>query len=206
MGQYKLWLHYREVDQQLHAQLVQLTADLDALKQQTQDVPEDLSALSDNPILRALLAQLTPSPSATPPLPQSTTTVLEDATRQNIEEVGVPVSHALHALTSLPNFDSQLLPVPLMLSTSERSIETVYSVSPHPELDLLPEDLTTFVDEHTQTAPIRTLPWWLRNSPDILKQEGQLFDQQSERTNHLVERWLERWGRHPNTQEREGQK
>jgi hypothetical protein len=203
MGQYKLWLHYREIDQQLRAQLAQLTADLDALKRQTQDLPQDLSALSDNPILLALLAQATPS--AAPPLPQIPTNTPEDAIRENTEEIGIAVSHALHAWTSLPNFDSQHLPVPPPVSSPEMSTEAVVAISSHPELGLLPDDLTTFVDEHTQTAPIRTLPWWLRNSPDILKQEGQLFDQQSERTNHLVERWLERWGRRQNAQEREGQ-
>jgi hypothetical protein len=80
--------------------------------------------------------------------------------------------------------------------------------TPHPELDLLPKDIPSFVDEHTQTVPLRTPPWWLRKIPANSVAAGafqELKDQQSERTNHLVQRWLERWGRSADAPGREDQ-
>ncbi len=71
--------------------------------------------------------------------------------------------------------------------------------SPHPELRLLPEDMGAFIDEHTQTEPRMQLPWWLRNAA-LLNANGPI-DQESIRTNKLIQRWIERWGHHPDAQE-----
>ena len=43
------------------------------------------------------------------------------------------------------------------------------------------------------------LPWWLRNAA-LLNANGPI-DQESMRTNRLIQRWIERWGRHPDAQE-----
>jgi hypothetical protein len=66
-----------------------------------------------------------------------------------------------------------------------------------PELELLPEEMIAFFDEHEQTDPQLELPWWLRNIAVSSKDEqaGQPTDHNSIRTNRLVQRWIERWGR-----------
>jgi hypothetical protein len=59
--------------------------------------------------------------------------------------------------------------------------------------------MMTFFDEHAQTDPQLELPWWLRNITVSSKNEqgSQPIDQNSIRTNRLVQRWIERWGPHP---------
>jgi hypothetical protein len=64
-----------------------------------------------------------------------------------------------------------------------------------------PEDMMAFFEEHAQTDPQLELPWWLRNiaisSKD--KQGNRPIDHHSIRTNRLVQRWIERWGRQSST-------
>lgn len=65
------------------------------------------------------------------------------------------------------------------------------------EIELLPDDMFAFFEEHSQTDPQLELPWWLRkititNGDD---DGGKPIDQESIRTNRLVQRWVERWGR-----------
>jgi hypothetical protein len=155
MGQYKQWLHYREIDQHLHNQLTQLTAELATLQNQAQLLEADLS-LSENIVISSLLAQLVPpEPAQIPEVDQQS-----------------------------PVDQQELLPEPVLTSV------------PHAELDLLPEDIATPIDEMTPTAPLQSMPWWFRNiPPSSSEQEGPFIDQQSLRTDRHVERWLERWGR-----------
>lgn len=70
------------------------------------------------------------------------------------------------------------------------------NLPPIPHSDpMLPEDMGAFLDEHTETEPQVALPWWIRNA-GVLNPNGPV-DQESARTNRLVQRWIERWGRHP---------
>jgi hypothetical protein len=61
--------------------------------------------------------------------------------------------------------------------------------------------MMAFFEEHAQTDPQLELPWWLRNiaisSKD--KQSNRPIDHHSNRTNRLVQRWIERWGRQSST-------
>src|SRR5438105_1438084 len=107
MGQYQQWLHYRAVDQQLHAQQEQLARELTDLHEQA-DLLKDSASAPDNVIVQAL-ARLS---------------------REFFQETA-----------------SSVLP-------SER-VKSAVAIS--------------------GTGPL---------------------DQQSVRTNHLVQRWMERWGRH----------
>ncbi len=220
MGQYRQWLHYREVDQQLHAQLAQLIEERTILHKRVQPLADGLS-LSDNTIIHALLAQLHPASSASQPIVlqektdeqmalDASSTVPEDLdlSRRRAEETGIGVSPALHGWTNLPNFDSQQVPIlPPAPSSSTKPEAAAPAITTHPELDLLPEDLASFVDEHTQTAQFRIPPRWLR---DILantteQERPSVISQQNERTNQLVERWLKRWGRSDEEPQREDQ-
>ena len=63
-------------------------------------------------------------------------------------------------------------------------------------MHLLPEDMFAFFEEHSQTDPQIELPWWLRKITIISKEDdsSKPIDQESIRTNRLVQRWVERWG------------
>jgi hypothetical protein len=75
------------------------------------------------------------------------------------------------------------------------------SILNHSEIELLPEDMIAFFDEHEQTDPQLDLPWWLRKITVSSKdqQAGRPIDHNSIRTNRLVQRWIERWGHQPST-------
>lgn len=217
MGQYQQWLHYREVDQHLQAQLevlvrelVQLQEHAHLLEQSIQplyesrsvetsstDIQECLQA--DNPILHALATSLnerhspmestkedTPIPT---PLPQTTP-----------NRPAETISPALFGWSNLPNFRPQQVPVETAkagnaspfsnTSQPQLPLPTV----PHSDMGLLPEDMATFFDQHDQTEPRLELPPWLRNA--INRPDGPI-DQETIRTNRLVQRWIERWNRYP---------
>jgi len=85
----------------------------------------------------------------------------------------------------LPNFNPQQMP------------GTLYTRTPHPELVPLPEDRTVDFYERGYTEPRLELPEWLYNlavSPGATDRTSPI-DQQAIRTNRLVQRWIERWGR-----------
>lgn len=110
---------------------------------------------------------------------------------------------ALSAHASLPNFGPA---VPLEMQPSS-SYETYLSPSRRPDAEaaLLPDDMQELFDEHGQTDPQMELPWWLRKivaSSNTPLPDGPI-DQESVRTNRLVQRWLERWGRQPSHQQGE---
>ena len=65
----------------------------------------------------------------------------------------------------------------------------------------MPEDMIAFLDGHERTDPQLELPWWLRNITISSRDEqaGRPIDYKSIRTNRLVQRWIERWGRQPST-------
>lgn len=118
MGKYHQWLHYRTVDQQLHAQQEQCERELVNLRQQA-DLFKDNASAPDNVIIQALARQ--------------------------------------HR------------------STSQVQVSSAFAQSP----------------ENVRSA---ATVWG-----------SGLVDQQSVRTNHLVQRWMERWGRHPPPMQEDGQ-
>src|SRR5690349_3059565 len=214
MGQYQLWLQYREIDQQLHTELESLTRDLAQLQEQANRL-ELADSSSSNLIIQALTQYLQPeiqavgaSGIASSNGVQSGQPAPQDAIHQvptkhwPPEKNGTATAHsgtvspALFAWSNLPNFDTGKIRGPDPSSTAPSQAHL------HSEFDLLPTDMNTFFHTHSQTAPQLKLPWWLRNTtptpqqPDTSSLEqrrvGQI-DQQSMRTNQLVQRWLERW-------------
>lgn len=224
MGHYQQWLHYREVDQHLQSQLETLERELAQLQEHTPSVSQseqlsldaisseaDLSEqgafngslLAENKIIQALATNLNGHSSAV-----ETT---HEATRASDIEQPFPsvpdtsresISPALFASSSLPNFASPDVHIAAS-TTSFRSfnpnIQQPVPSIPHEETALLPEDMLSFIDEHTLTDPQLELPWWLRNiaAASRAHQSNGPIDQESLRTNRLVQRWLERWGRQP---------
>ncbi len=213
MGQYRLWLHYREIDQHLGAQLKTREAELAKIDEEITRL-EATTSLEDNAIIGALFTQLyerdTPASMALPPVfsqesPVSTaiTPVLSaelaettgaDAATWNEEKLPVnTVSPALFAWSNLPNFDSQN--VQPTASTPSRELS---QVAPDPAANLLPTDISAFVEAHNRTFPQVQIPWWLRETlqpPPLAEESHQSnpVDQQSKRTNQLVQRWFARW-------------
>lgn len=115
------------------------------------------------------------------------------------------ISQALFAQSSLPSAEEQF---PLDSVASPTSSQPQFNSSaalppiphtPHSESMLLPEDMGAFIEQHTQTEPRMELPWWLRNA--ALQNANGPIDQESMRTNRLIQRWIERWGRHSDVRE-----
>lgn len=183
MGQYQQWLQYREIDQQLHTQLESLAGDLAQLKEQAQRLAIAHPS-SGNLIIQALTHYLKPASGTSISTSNGTTT-----------EHSETVSPALFAWSNLPNFDTAKI-----RGANPQSPAT--PMPSHSEFDLLPPDMHTFFQTHSQTAPQMKLPWWLRNNTLVPHPQNSglaeqratgPIDQQSIRTNQLVQRWLERW-------------
>lgn len=201
MGQYRQWLHYREVEQDLHAQIQLLTSQMTQLQEQA-DLLKDATVTADNSILQALFHDQTlevpllspPEPPVAEPSPQQ-----GESDEHASEQALTTVSPALFAWGRLPNFDSQEVPTYPAGADPSQHLPT----TPRPDLDLLPQDMVAFFDEHAQTAPQVKLPWWLRKTvTGTISSDGKTpIDQQSIRTNRLVQRWFERWGRYSHSSE-----
>jgi hypothetical protein len=197
MGQYQQWLHYQAIDRRLQTQVDTLEAELAQLKEHLhileQQQPE-ATPLTDNPIIQALFANLHTHYSS----PKSTTrntngsTISLTSDLQSLESEDT-ISPALLSWGGLPDFRLQEIEEPFPV------VEQALPLPSHPAIELWPEDMMTFFDEHAQTDPQLELPWWLRNITVSSKNEpgSQPIDQNSIRTNRLVKRWIERWGPHP---------
>ncbi|TMD61806.1 MAG: hypothetical protein E6I91_17090 [Chloroflexi bacterium] len=215
MGQYQQWMHYREVDKQLQSQLETLERELAQLQgwaqsevqpdQQSQDIvsPETWSPempafkstlLTENKIIRTLADTFngqSPAPSS-PNAP------------------GETISSALFAWSNLPNFDAPEMPMEPQVNSPQQlnpDLEYAGARIPHQEMALLPDDMNSFIKEHTLTDPQIELPWWLRNiavTSGTSHSDGPI-DHESIRTNRLVQRWLERWGQQPSPQNSRGE-
>ena len=191
MGQYQQWLHYQTIDRRLRATLEALEQELASLESQSGDCPQ-FAVLLDNPIVSALFTSLTARANhhMAPPdngnaLP--TSELYEQISNGSAETI----SSALLHWGELPDFGSRQ-PDP---SQQHEILPPLFF--DHPEIELLPEDMFAFFEEHSRTDPQLELPWWLRKititSGD--DETGKPIDQESIRTNRLVQRWVERWGR-----------
>ena len=229
MGQYQQWLHHRSADQQLQVQLETLESELAQLQEHAQSVeqceplpqdavsppapfPEDTaferSFPATNKIILALAASLNGQVSS--PLDENTSTIVPTghhvpASDQSAETI----SSALFAWSNLPNFEAPNLPIePSMVSTSTfTNLDQLFPHIPHQEFVLLPEDMSSFIDKHSLTDPRLELPWWLHNIAVTSRANNSNgpIDQERIRINHLIQRWLERWGYQPSSQDTHGE-
>ena len=196
MGQYQQWLHHREADRQLRAQLGALETELTQLQGQARLVGAAFEAdqsLTSNAIIRALAIHLNEQTIANSDAAATSTATASHGSTETI-------SPALFGWSRLPNFGPQDIQQPLPNTDVDKPLPS----HPHLEMDLLPEDMAAFFDEHSQTEPQLELPWWLHNivvSAGTGYRNGPI-DQESIRTNRLVQRWLERWGRQSPHQEK----
>jgi hypothetical protein len=206
MGQYQQWLHYRDIDRLLHAQLEELEEELTQLQvreqlllQILQPVTGDAPSLlqSGNEILRALAIG---SNGHTEPRERSQghTQSANGATEMTA------ISPAPAAQNGLPPAEEPYITDPNSLQLPQPPLHKNMTPPPVPHSPhyepamLLPEDMDAFIDGHTETEPRMELPAWLRNA--ALHNANGPIDQESMRTNRLIQRWIERWGRHQELQ------
>ena len=180
MGHYQQWLSCQETDRRLRAQLETLEVELAQLQDQLHLSEQQPVPQADNPIIQALAANLNdhhaPPNSTSGNMDLRSTSLLLD-TEPSVP--GEPISPALLNWGGLPNF-----------GTWEEAAQ-----ASHPEP--AQEDMEAVVDQPTQTDLQLELPWWLRNitisASDM--HVAKPIDQETIRTNRLVQRWIERWGR-----------
>jgi hypothetical protein len=196
MGQYRLWLHYREVDRQLHTELELLEEKLAALQEQAGRL--QAAASTDNVIVQALQAFLRTAAEAAPDttpdgLPEHVPSNgihagYADSAAMATEQPTGAISRALFAWSNLPNIDMQAI--------SGLALKAGPSI---PTPDLLPEDdlLPAMPGARDQQSIARLqAPRWLANLAPSSRSSSMLpVDQQSIRADLLIQRWLERWGR-----------
>ncbi len=216
MGQYQQWLHYREIDQQLHAELEALEAQLADLQERARQIEQTLPQ-ANNQIISVLATMLKEQTTlanrmrADEPIAEISSEEVEYWV-ENESADALPLQPALAAWGNLPNFDTQDMPIhpappqgetpsrnsspPQTPSLTFSDREKVLPPMPPPEPGLLPENMAAIFEEHSSTDPQIELPWWLPAIPAArgVNRSGPT-DQESARTSHLVQRWQERWGR-----------
>ena len=196
MGQYQQWLQYQEIHKHLSTQVEALKAELAKLQEclDRSGQQHEVASFSDNPIMLALVAL-----SSSQPFPPNShvrsTHEIHNPSVIGSEQSSDTISTALRSWGGLPNFELYEINEPLPVDHQSPLLLN------HPEIELLPEDMIAFFDEHEQTDPQLELPWWLRKITVSSKdqQAGRPIDHNSIRTNRLVQRWIERWGRQPST-------
>jgi hypothetical protein len=188
MGQYRQWLQFREIDYQLHNQLHQLETQLVQLQAQVDTNRSQEEMLAGNTIMQALAAyaQRERNGHATDEEPPFT-------------EHQSPHSFSI-ALQARGSFSAAETPEmqELLRQQQDSRMPDAIPGTPHTELALLPDDINTFIEEHTQTGQQRPPAWWLQT----LQQQtpppssSPATDEQSRmRPNRLVQRWAARWGK-----------
>jgi hypothetical protein len=194
MGQYKQWLQYQELHKRLSSQVEALEVELAKLQECLDQLGQhhEIASIPDNPITQALIAHMT-----------SQSTLINSDARYTLETNNPPESvsdessdsnsPAFRNWRELPNFKGDEIREAGLVDNQSASFFN------HPEIALLPEDMIAFLNEHTD--PQLELPWWLRNITVSSKDEqaGRPIDHNSIRTNRLVQRWIERWGRKSST-------
>ena len=196
MGQYQQWLQYQEIHKHLSTQVEALKAELAKLQECLDRLGQqhEVASFSDNPIMQALVAHTSSQP-VPPNNDVKSTPETHNPSVIGSDQSGDTISSALRSWGGLPNFELYEIKEPFPVDHQSPSFLN------HPEIELLPEDMIAFFDEHEQTDPQLELPWWLRKITVSSKdqQAGRPIDHNSIRTNRLVQRWIERWGRQPST-------
>lgn len=189
MGQYRQWLLAQEVDQSLRAQLEALETELVQLQDQA-SLLKEVCLQENNPIICALA--IGPSSDAVAISSPGLDTAVDEFIQRiapsllDWSENGstlLPDTHKGHGRDKylsgkqepLPNGDTAALPAS--------------------EVVPLPEDVLAGFGESGQIEPQSELSWWL-DTPAVSSNTGELaipIDQESLRTNRLVQRWVERW-------------
>jgi hypothetical protein len=197
MGQYTQWLYHRQVDQQLRAQIAPLEQELHALQEQAVQL-ENAASYAENPIIQAVAMQQSAEALLQDSPRTPSTEQLAPIHRESEEQASKSVSSALFAWSHLPNLDTQKVPLSAQTPGMSDSEDMQRLSRPHPEINLLPSDMATFIDTHEQTMPQPRLPKWLRHATlaAYTADEPKLAPSAPDaRTDASIRRWLQRWGK-----------
>jgi hypothetical protein len=214
MGQYRLWLHHRAIDQNLHEQ--QLTH-----KQELSEIDEHIARIektatpTNNALLSMLMQQLQLQEHATSNITDTTGThngVPQENTHSQKYQTPPPSNYGqqgsvpqtadprlaprpphiypgLLAWGHLPNFSTQ--DIHISEAPSADPVSILPTATDHP----LPSDLHPLLDPKPQAN--ERLPWWLRNlaqSPHEEQEPQQThpIDEQRIHTNQRIQHWFAR--------------
>lgn len=200
MGQYSQWLRHREIDQQLQSQQARLEQDLRNLQEQARHL-EVHDYHAPNSIIQAL--QQSTHTNARP-----TTSSLDTPSTHHLP---VPEPHtpstAMPTTASIPSIPSHPLWTPLP-DTIERGRYTNPRL-PTRHTALKAAQLTSGTARSTSTAlqavsNMHVVPAHNTSPQEALKYTGHPrptnrtlpVDPQDEHTDQMIQRWLERWGKH----------
>ncbi|GAC1405241.1 MAG: hypothetical protein NVSMB49_24460 [Ktedonobacteraceae bacterium] len=169
MGQYREWLHYRQVDQQLHALKDRFTTELVHVQEQLHPIEAPPLDAANRVIQALMLYAKIPPPVATQE--QRVCSTLESGQIQQLESIAQPLFDHSHFPGLAPILSKNIPETPL----PKPPINTYASLPPIPygRVDL---------------------PWWLQRATLPAIEDNGADDPQNVRTNRLVQRWLERWG------------
>ncbi len=178
MGQYREWLLYRDIDQKLQTHIAHLEQQIEQLQGQAQNL-SDQSQLAENFIFRAIDKLLHPSPHAAYSSSQEASSQEEQKNGPVPPRPSFSKPSALFGMSLLPELDMAL---------REPSIKPTTLAPLAPTAPEQPTDKITPVKRKTPIPP--------RLSLTSQQRADWPRDQQSMRTNQVIERWAERWSRH----------
>lgn len=222
MGQYRLWLQHREVDQDLRTQQAAYEQELTEIDEHIARI-EQTTMHTSNALLTALMQQIHGQKQSISERVDETYIQtnyngrIHSVVEGQIYHVPSPsiygqsstsVSPALLAWSQLPNFDTHEIHISEEHSLPENALPILPDVTDH----LLPSDLNSVLEQDLQKDGQRSLPWWLRNIMKSAQEEQEPqktapIDPQSMRTNQRVERWFARRNKLAHRNEwQEGQK
>jgi hypothetical protein len=168
MGFFREWLHYQEVDQQLRAQLAVCQEELAQIQRQTEALTRDTS-YSSNTLLQVLIA----------------------INQQQTAQTNVSPSQAAS------NEVQEMPPIEYDRERLEKQLSAYAAIDAQQSNAEAVAGSTIRRGRSDLTDPQLKIPWWLRSTFSTANKDEQgrsPVDQQSRRTDALVQRWFARWG------------
>ena len=217
MGQYRLWLHHRVIDQELRGQQTTRQKELSEIDKHIARL-EKIALPTNNTLINILIQQIEHQAYTTSKITDNTATQPEPngAPQENANGLKYqtpPPSNYGQQGSDLQTVNPRPAPRPLHaypgllawghlpnFSTQDIYIPEEPSADPSPPLlaetdHLLPSDFHTLAEQKPQIN--ERLPWWLRNlmqssHEDQELQETTPIDQPNKYTNRRVEHWFAR--------------
>ncbi|HTI13443.1 MAG TPA: hypothetical protein VL461_02585 [Dictyobacter sp.] len=200
MGQYRQWLQYRDIDQQLHAQLALLEQQVSQIREQIAKLETDPS-YTENPVIQKLLGayhteQVLARWEEINQIAQAEATKQASGSTPSVQQKKHHTEKP-ESETTLSNPTPQFVPParPAQIYPIAPSVQELQSAT-YLQHQLFSVHTNASTEDHSPTDPQMKIPWWLRNIFNHMQDSQGMkpIDQQSIRDNRLIQRWFERWG------------
>ncbi len=179
MGQYREWLHYREIDQRLQRQRARLEQDLMDLQKQAQRLQEH-NYHAHNSIVQALQHSMSST---------AQTTTHSTVTPSSARNPAMFPPQSGSASLTIPNRYTNANKQSSTSASQASALSPVRAISRN-EPPAQPEDTTIHTNQSEQS--------YSSGERRIASTNRALaIDQESRRVDQLVLRWFERWGKLP---------